>query len=59
MKARRDFVTSAVLTGLLIAVPLYLAVLLLLKAMRSLMVLVRPIVALFPSCRSWRIFSPC
>jgi uncharacterized membrane protein len=49
MKALRDFVTSAVLTGLLIAVPLYLAVLLLLKTMRSLMVLVRPIVALFPS----------
>ena len=49
MKALRDFVTSAVLTGLLIAVPLYLAVLLLVKAMRSLMVLVRPIVALFPS----------
>jgi len=41
--------TGAVLTGLLIAVPLYLAVLLLVKAMRSLMVLVRPIVALFPS----------
>ena len=49
MKALRDFVTSAVLTGLLIAVPLYLALLLLLRAMRSLMALVRPIVALFPS----------
>ena len=49
MKALREFVTSAVLTGLLVAVPLYLSVLLLLKAMGSLMGLVRPIVALFPS----------
>jgi uncharacterized membrane protein len=49
MKRVRQFVTSAVLTGALIAVPLYLAALLLLKAMHSLMGLVGPIVALFPN----------
>ena len=48
MKELRRFVMSALLSGLLLAVPLYLAVLLLLKAMGSLMALVRPIAVMLP-----------
>jgi uncharacterized membrane protein len=42
------FFTGALITGLLIVVPLYLALLLLLKAMESLVGLVRPLAALLP-----------
>ena len=43
-----SFVTRAVLTGLLIVVPVYLAVLLLLKGMKSVVGLVRPVALLIP-----------
>ena len=48
--ARRShgFFTGALISGLLIVVPFYLAVLLLLKAMQSLVGVVRPIAALLP-----------
>jgi uncharacterized membrane protein len=42
------FFTGALINGLLVIVPLYLAVLLLLKAMQSLVGLVRPLAALLP-----------
>jgi uncharacterized membrane protein len=42
------FFTGALITGLLVIVPFYLALLLLLKAMQSLAGLVRPIAALLP-----------
>jgi len=42
------FFTGALISGLLIVVPFYLAVLLLLKAMQSLVGVVRPIAALVP-----------
>jgi uncharacterized membrane protein len=48
VKEFRKFVISALLSGLLLAVPLYLAVLLLLKAMSSLVGLVRPIALMLP-----------
>jgi uncharacterized membrane protein len=48
MKQVREFVTSSVLSGLLLAVPLYLAVLLLLKATGSVVHLVQPIAQLLP-----------
>ena len=48
MKQFRKFVMSAMLSGLLLVVPLYLAVLLLLKAMGSLVRLVRPIAVMLP-----------
>ena len=48
MRYAREFVTSTVVGGLLIVVPVYLAVLLLLKGMKSVAGLVRPIVALLP-----------
>ena len=48
MKQFRKFVTGALLSGLLLVVPLYLAVLLLLKAMGSLMRLVQPITLMLP-----------
>ena len=44
----RGFFTGALINGLLIIVPLYLALLLLLKAMESLVGLVRPLAALLP-----------
>ena len=44
----REFVMSSVLSGLLLVVPLYLAVLLLLKAMGSVVRLVQPIAQLLP-----------
>jgi len=44
----RGFITDALITGLLVVVPLYLALLLLLKAMQSLVGLVRPLAALLP-----------
>jgi uncharacterized membrane protein len=48
MKYAREFVTSTVVAGLLVVVPVYLAVLLLLKGMRSVGSVVRPFAALLP-----------
>jgi uncharacterized membrane protein len=48
MKYARQFVTSTLAGGLLIVVPVYLAVLLLLKGMKSVAGLVRPVAALLP-----------
>ena len=48
MKYARDFVTSAFVGGVLILVPVYLAVVLLLKGMKSVGGLVRPLAALLP-----------
>ena len=48
MKQALSFAARAVLTGLLIVVPIYLAVLLLLKGMKSVVGLVRPVAALLP-----------
>ena len=48
MKYAREFVTSTLVGGLLIVVPVYLAVLLLLKGMKSVAGLVRPFAALLP-----------
>ena len=48
MKYAREFITSTVVGGLFIVVPAYLAVLLLLKGMKSVAALVRPIAALVP-----------
>ncbi|HJY78070.1 MAG TPA: DUF502 domain-containing protein [Burkholderiales bacterium] len=44
----RGFIFDALISGLLVIVPFYLAVLLLLKAMQSLVGLVRPLAALLP-----------
>jgi uncharacterized membrane protein len=48
MKRFRDFVVHALVGGFLLAVPVYLTVLLLLKAMKSVAALVRPFAALHP-----------
>ena len=48
MKQALSFATRALLTGLLIVVPIYLAVLLLLKGMKSVVGLVRPVALLLP-----------
>src|SRR5687767_5769272 len=48
MKYAREFITSTVVGGLFIAVPVYLAVLLLLKGMKTVGGLVRPIAVLVP-----------
>jgi uncharacterized membrane protein len=48
MKYAREFVISTVVGGLFIVVPVYLAVLLLLKGMQSVGNLVRPIAAMVP-----------
>ena len=44
----REFIIGALLSGLLIVAPIYVAVLLLLKAVNSFMRLVRPAAGLFP-----------
>jgi uncharacterized membrane protein len=49
MKYAWEFVKNTLVGGLLIVVPLYLAVLLLLKAMQSVMGLVRPFAQLLPA----------
>lgn len=49
MKFAREFVVSTVVGGLFVVVPAYLAVLLLLKGMKSIAGLVRPLAALVPS----------
>ena len=43
-----EFATKSLVTGLLVVIPLYLAVLLLLKAMKSVLNLVKPIARLLP-----------
>jgi uncharacterized membrane protein len=48
MKYAREFITSTVVGGLFIVVPVYLAVVLLLKGMKSVGGLVRPIAVLVP-----------
>jgi uncharacterized membrane protein len=48
MRYAREFVTSTLVGGLLIVVPVYLAVLLLLKGMKSVTGVVRPFAALLP-----------
>ena len=48
MKYAREFITNTVVGGFFIVVPVYLAVLLLLKGMQSVAGLVRPIAALIP-----------
>jgi len=48
MKILRDFLTNAVVGGVLVLLPIYLAVLVLLKGMQSVVGLVRPISALLP-----------
>ena len=48
MKYARELVTSTVIGGLFIVVPVYLAILLLLKGMKSAASLVKPIAALLP-----------
>ena len=48
MKSLRKFVAKALVSGFLIAVPVYLAILLLLKAMKSLAGLVKPLAVLHP-----------
>jgi len=49
MRYLRDFLTNAVIGGVLIVLPLYLAVLLLLKSIQTVAGLVRPIAALLPA----------
>ena len=48
MKKERGYVVSAVIAGLLILAPIYFAILLLLKAMKSVGAIVRPIAMLLP-----------
>jgi uncharacterized membrane protein len=48
MRYVREFVTSTVVGGLFVVVPVYLAVLLLLKGMKSVGTLVRPFAAMVP-----------
>src|SRR5688500_6134527 len=48
MKYAREFITSALVGGLFVIVPVYLAVLLLLKGMQSVAGLVRPVAILVP-----------
>src|SRR5512132_44578 len=48
MKQGFVFVARSLLTGFLIVVPIYLAVLLLLKVMKSVVTLVRPVALLLP-----------
>jgi len=49
MKFAREFLVNALLGGLLIVVPIYLAVLVLLKGMKSVAALVRPFTMLLPA----------
>ena len=48
MRYVREFITSTVVGGLFVVVPVYLAVLLMLKGMKSVGTLVRPFAALLP-----------
>ena len=48
MKYAREFLTNALVGGALVVLPLYLAVLLLLKGMKAVVGLVRPVAMLLP-----------
>jgi len=48
MRVAREFVTSTIVGGMFVVVPVYLAVLLMLKGMQSAATLVRPVAALVP-----------
>ncbi len=48
MKKLFEFVMSTLVRGMLFVVPVYLSILLLLKAMKSVVALVRPLAMLFP-----------
>ena len=48
MKYAREFVVNAVVNSILVLLPIYLAVLMLLKKMQSVVDLLRPITALLP-----------
>jgi len=48
MKPARPFILNTLITGLIIVIPVYLAVLLLLKAMGSVLGLVKPVARLLP-----------
>jgi uncharacterized membrane protein len=48
MKAVREFLVNTVIGGVLILLPVYLAVLLLLKGMKSFLILLQPIVKMLP-----------
>lgn len=48
MKAIRDFVINAVIGGLLIVGPIYLAVLLLIKGVKTVVGIIKPVTALLP-----------
>jgi len=48
MKLARDFLTNVLVGGLLVVLPIYLAVLVLLKGLKSVGALVRPFTALLP-----------
>ena len=48
MKVAREFLTSTLVGGVFVVVPVYLAILLLLKGMQSVAGLVRPVAALLP-----------
>ena len=48
MSKARGFITARIVTGMLIVVPAYLAVLLLVQGMKSVGSLVRPVAALLP-----------
>jgi len=59
MKYAREFVTNAVVGGVLVLLPIYLAVLVLLKGMQSVVGLVRPISALLPDWLPAENFLSC
>lgn len=59
MKYARELVVSTVVGGALVLVPIYLAVLVLLKGMQSVGGLVRPIAALFPDWVPGKTFCRC
>jgi uncharacterized membrane protein len=48
MTCAREFLTNAVVGGVLVVLPIYLSILLLLKAMQAVVGLVRPLAALLP-----------
>ncbi len=48
MKYAREFITSTIVGGLFIVVPVYLATLLMLKGMKSVAIVVRPLAVLVP-----------
>lgn len=59
MKYAHELVVSTVVGGALVLVPIYLAVLVLLKGMQSVGGLVRPIAALFPDWVPGKTFCRC